>query len=216
VGYRSEELYAILCLESHRQRTTLVGENLGTVPPAVNTALSRHGIRKMYVVQYEAQPLAARPLRRVPADSVASVNTHDMPPFAAYLGGLDLQDRLALGLLTQPQLPREQRVRQRIRRALAGFFRRSGRLDSSLAPDTGFTRASLAWLAKSAAAAVIINLEDLWVETAPQNVPGTGLERPNWRRKSRYTLEELTTRPDLLETVRLVAEARKPRERRRR
>ena len=216
VGYRPEELYAILCLESHRQRTTLVGENLGTVPPAVNTALSRHGIRKMYVVQYEAQPVAARPLRRVPSDSVASANTHDMPPFTAYLGGLDLQDRLALGLLTQSYLPRQQRARRRIRQALAGFFRRNGRLASTSAPDAGLTRAALAWLAKSTAAAVIINLEDLWVETAPQNVPGTGLERPNWRRKSRYALEELTARPDLLETIRLVAEAREPRQRRRR
>jgi hypothetical protein len=39
---------------------------------------------------------------------------------------------------------------------------------------------------------VLVNLEDLWGETAPQNVPGTNLERPNWQRKARYSLEDFT------------------------
>jgi 4-alpha-glucanotransferase len=38
---------------------------------------------------------------------------------------------------------------------------------------------------------VLVNLEDLWGATEPQNVPGTSTERPNWRRKLRYSLEEL-------------------------
>jgi len=97
VRYRSEELYAIICLESHRHQAAIVGENLGTVPSHVNAALARHGIRTMYVVQYEAQPTAARPLRRVPLNAVASLNTHDMPPFAAYLRGRDFEDQLLDG-----------------------------------------------------------------------------------------------------------------------
>ena len=36
-----------------------------------------------------------------------------------------------------------------------------------------------------------VNLEDLWLETQPQNRPGTGPEQPNWRRKSARTLETL-------------------------
>lgn len=207
VRYCADELYAILCLESHRHRVTIVGENLGTVPARVNAALSRHGILKMYVVQYETQP-TADPLRRVPADSVASLNTHDMPPFTGYLQGKDLQDRLQLGLLPKPRLPQEQNARRRVRRALARFFHRQGLLPSTADNENVLVRASLAWLAASAAAVVLINLEDLWMETKPQNLPGSGAERPSWRRRARRSLEQLANSPSAVETLRLVAAAR--------
>jgi 4-alpha-glucanotransferase len=207
VRYRSDELYAILCLESHRHRATIVGENLGTVPTHVNAALSRHGILKMYVVQYETQP-TAKPLRRVPADSVASLNTHDMPPFAAYLRGKDLQDLLQLGLLSKPRLRQAQNARRRVGRAFARFFHRERLLPSPSEHENALVRAALAWLATSAAAVVLINLEDLWLETASQNLPGTGTERPNWRRRARYSLEQLASRPSVVETLRAVAGAR--------
>jgi 4-alpha-glucanotransferase len=39
-------------------------------------------------------------------------------------------------------------------------------------------------LAKSPAAAVMVDLEDLWLERRPKNVPGIGPEGfPSWRRK---------------------------------
>jgi 4-alpha-glucanotransferase len=50
----------------------------------------------------------------------------------------------------------------------------------------------------------LINLEDLWLEAAPQNVPGTWMERPNWQRKARYSLAEirdLATFTELLKTI---------------
>ena len=53
--------------------------------------------------------------------------------------------------------------------------------------------ALLKWLKASPAEIVLINLEDLWAETRPQNVPGTSSERPNWRRKARLSLEQYRT-----------------------
>lgn len=40
-------------------------------------------------------------------------------------------------------------------------------------------------LGRSPARQVQVNLEDLWLEPAPQNVPGTGAEAANWRRRFR-------------------------------
>src|SRR6185295_6814226 len=78
VKYPAEELWAILSLESHRYQAGIVGENLGIVPPAVNAAMARHDIRKMYVVQYEVMNEPEKPgLPPPPAKCVASLNTHD-------------------------------------------------------------------------------------------------------------------------------------------
>ena len=46
-------------------------------------------------------------------------------------------------------------------------------------------------LGRTDAASVVVNLEDLWAETLPQNVPGTGPEVPNWRRQMARTLDEV-------------------------
>ena len=56
---------------------------------------------------------------------------------------------------------------------------------------------------------MLVNLEDLWGETEPQNVPGTTDERPNWRRKARLGFEELSTDPEVLATLRRVDELRR-------
>ncbi len=50
-----------------------------------------------------------------------------------------------------------------------------------------------------------MNLEDLWSETEPQNVPSTaGEESPNWRRKARYAIEEFAAMPEVVETLRAI------------
>jgi len=55
--------------------------------------------------------------------------------------------------------------------------------------------ACLEHLARSPAWLLVVNLEDLWLETRPQNVPGTAAERPNWSGRLRLTLEELRSDP---------------------
>jgi 4-alpha-glucanotransferase len=63
---------------------------------------------------------------------------------------------------------------------------------------------------------VLVNLEDLWLETQPQNIPATGQERPNWRHKARYSLEEFSQMPQVVEVLQGLNNLRKlPRLRRR-
>src|SRR5207248_9746200 len=152
----------------------IIGENLGTVPPAVNRALSRHNIRQMYVVQYEIMGNPERPkLRPVPPRNVASLNTHDMPPFEAFLAGLDINDRLDLGLPDEKTGRVERGQRAIMKRKLRSF------------------RNAIQFLADSMADIVLVNMEDLWQETLPQNVPSTNKERPNWRRRMRPSVEQI-------------------------
>ena len=69
-------------------------------------------------------------------------------------------------------------------------------------------RACLAHLSASPARLVLVNVEDLWLETSPQNVPGTSDERPNWRRKAAYGLESFFRMPGVLEAFQEVARLR--------
>ncbi len=80
VHYPADELYAIASIESHRARCELVGENLGIVPDIVNEKMVRHGLRGLYVLQLT-------PNAPISPDSVASLNTHDTPTFAAFSDG---------------------------------------------------------------------------------------------------------------------------------
>ncbi|MBM3881285.1 MAG: 4-alpha-glucanotransferase [Verrucomicrobia bacterium] len=195
VRYPADELYAVLSLESHRHQAIIIGENLGTVPPEVNAQLARHRVQEMFVAQYEFRPPPRPALRTVPARSLASLNTHDMPPFHAWWQALDLEDRLALGLIRPNQIPRERRLRHQCRQNLLRFLARKGHLESPRAEVDEVLRALLEQLSASPARWLLVNLEDLWLETLPQNVPGTSTERVNWRRKLRLTLDALPTHP---------------------
>ena len=204
VSTPAEEIYAILSVESHRHAAWLVGEDLGTVPPEVDEAMKRHNVRGMYVVQYELRPDPLQPLREPPGATVASINTHDMPPFAAFWGGIDLDDRKDLGLLDDDRLEAEKRIRDDQRRALVRFLEAEGRLEPGAVETGAVLRAVTDWLAGSASSVLLINLEDLWLETESQNTPNTYLERPNWRRKLRQSFEQFTDDPALVATLRQV------------
>jgi len=208
VSYPAEEMYAILSIESHQHRAVIIGENLGTVPPEVNRSLKRHGVAGMFVVQYEARPQPVPALRRVPQKEIASMNTHDMPPFAAFWQGLDIDDRHQLGLIKRGDLTNQHRQRQRICRSLARLLRRRGESARVQTDAAAVLAAILRHLGSSDAQWLLVNLEDLWLETESQNTPGTSTERVNWRRKLRFSLEQMIDEPAWLKILRELRQTR--------
>ncbi|MBM4444186.1 MAG: 4-alpha-glucanotransferase, partial [Chloroflexi bacterium] len=169
VRYATDELCAILSLETHRHKCCIVGENLGTVPPILNEIMSRHNLRGMYVVQYQLSPGPGQPLPPALAGDVASLNTHDMPPFAAFWRGLDIRDRLALNLLDDAGARNEWQARQEAERALLRSLRSGGWLAEAEEDDVQAVMAAcLRFLGATSAGLVLVNLEDLWLETEPQ------------------------------------------------
>lgn len=180
VQYPAEEMYAILSLESHRAEAGFIGENLGVVPPVVNQSMARHNIRQLYVAQYEtAVDSGSAALRTPPAGCIASLNTHDLFPFQGFLEGTDIDERLRLKFVSPKEAAAERKERQRVRKALSRFMGKN------------IFEGCLEFLAKSKADIVLLNLEDLWQETKPQNIPSTTKEHPNWKRRMRYSMERL-------------------------
>jgi 4-alpha-glucanotransferase len=210
VRYSPEEFYAILSLESKRARALIVGEDLGTVPPDVRPAMRQHSLHRSYVVQYELCSDSGKQLPAVPRNAVASLNTHDMPPFAAFWQGLDIKQRLELNLLNRASARVEANNREAIRDAMISSVGEKGWPIEKTPPDQqSVLKAALSLLSASKAAVVLVNLEDLWLDTEPQNVPGTEAEHPNWRRKARYGFETFCQLPAVVDVLREVDRIRK-------
>jgi 4-alpha-glucanotransferase len=181
VGYPARELYAILALEASRHGARVVGEDLGTVPAYVERELKRRRVGRTYVLPFAIDGGSSGEVIDPPqADTVASLNTHDMPPFAAFWSGDDIDLRRELGGLAAGAEEGEHEGRARMRERVRAFL--AARYGGGRQPEA-VLEALLRFLGESAAELVAVNLEDLWLEHRPQNVPGTASERPNWRRK---------------------------------
>ena len=194
VNYPAELFYAVMTLESVRHKAVIVGEDLGLVPPEVRPMMEKHGIRRMFVGQFEL--ISDNRLGQIPRSSVASLNTHDMFPFAAFWDESDITQRSHLKLIDEPTARQEVEQRRHTKRALISVLQYKG-LDAAFDQDTAATlRAVLKLLAASPAETLLINMEDLWLETRPQNIPGT-LRPQNWSRKTRYSLEQIMQLPQV-------------------
>ncbi len=194
VNYKADEFYAILALESQRHRSVIVGEDLGMVPLEVRPMMEKHGLFRMFVGQYEL--IAENQLGNIPVQAAAGLNTHDMFPFAAFWQEQDILERQKMKLLNNDEASKELEQRRHVKRTLISILQYRG-LINDLALDTEATlKAILSLLAASPVFALVLNLEDLWLETKPQNVPGTR-RKQNWTRKTAYSLEKLEKSKDI-------------------
>ncbi|HLB37657.1 MAG TPA: 4-alpha-glucanotransferase [Gemmatimonadales bacterium] len=201
VSYPADELFAILSLESHRNRCEIVGENLGTVPQAIDEALPRHRIWGTYLAEFQASadPHLAPPT----AADMALVGTHDTPTFAGWLAGTDIAERIRHGLLATEAEPG---VRQERSRAARRLGKRMGR---SVEEPEALLAELLEWLGRSDSPLVVPWLEDLWLEDQGVNLPGTrSSERANWQRPMRRLLDEIFADPKTNELIRRLHRAR--------
>lgn len=190
VHYRSEELYAILTLESHRHRAWVIGEDLGTVPDVVRAAMNRHNLLRMYVGQFSMRHDPNWAIDPPPAQAVASLNTHDTPTFTAFWEAHDVALRLQLGHLLPKDEAQERESRRWLKEHVINFLRQRQLLGEGSSTEQVYA-AIVSFLASSEAQLVLLNLDDLLGEIRPQNVPGTTNEQPNWRHKAKVAEEAL-------------------------
>lgn len=202
VSYPAEELFALLTLESHRNRCEIVGENLGTVPPEIDEALPKRRIWGMYLAEFQDWHKEPPPAPPTPQD-VALVGTHDTPTFAGWLKGNDITDRVESGLLAESKAPEARQEREQTVAGMTRIFDRPADDPRALLGDL------LEWLGRSESPLVMPWIEDLWLEERGVNLPGTTSQaRPNWQRPMRKLLDEVFTSPEIGELARRLAQAR--------
>ena len=196
-----QDLLRVLTLESHRQRVLIVGEDLGTVEPHMREALARFGILSYRLFYFERNEQGRfQPPGHYPVQALVSATTHDLPTLAGFWIGRDIEARESAGLVSPEtaRSMREQRQaeKQRMLDVLweTGFLPPNYPHAASDLPDlTGeLHNAIMGFLAFTPSLLVTVNQEDLTKEIDQQNLPGSTWQYPNWRRKMKFSVEDLT------------------------
>jgi 4-alpha-glucanotransferase len=176
VRYPADELLAILALESHRAKSYIVGEDLGTVEDSMRSRLSEFNVLSYRLLWFETDPPG-----RFPPRALAAVTTHDLPTIAGLWTGSDLKAELELGL--KPNEEGVKKIRERLKTTINA-------LDQTAVEEVIERTHRL--LAQAPSMVVTATLDDaLAVEERP-NMPGTaGDGWPNWSLALPKSLEEL-------------------------
>jgi 4-alpha-glucanotransferase len=205
VSYPARELLALLALESVRSRTLIIGEDLGTVPPAVRRDLNRRGVLSYRVFYFERTSEGGfRSPEDYPRRAVAAVTTHDLPTLTGFWQGRDLELKRDLRLYPGPQQAEaDAAAREQDRGGMVAALEQrlllpSGSCLQPLSPacPRNLSAAVLEYLARSQAALLEVRLEEVFNVAAQQNLPGTQKEHPNWNYKLPQTLEEMRRDPE--------------------
>jgi 4-alpha-glucanotransferase len=196
VRYPAEDLLDIVCLESHRARAVVVGEDLGTVEDGVTEALQERGILGYRVLWFEDDEPTDWPVL-----SLASVTTHDLPTVTGLWTGVDVEDQLASsGMDPDDVRAGREELLERLRR---------GGLPASAGPEEAVAHA-YARLEEAPSMLLALSLEDALGAPRRPNLPGT-TARDNWCIPLPVPVDELVRQhgpPPVLAALRRTAEKR--------
>jgi len=197
--FPKDDLLAILALESHRNRCLVIGEDLGTVPEGFRERMADEGVLSYRLLHFQryADGLYHRP-DAYPNLCLATPASHDLPTLAGYWLGQDLDMLLDIGLIADADALADRKAeRERERACLRAALVDQGLLpnDFPVVPDEAHVKAFVAavhtFMARTPAALMMMNLEDLIGSTQQINVPGTIDQHPNWRVRLPVNLTEV-------------------------
>lgn len=219
VSYPFRDLLGILVLESQRNQCLIVGEDLGTVPPAVREAMHDFGLLSLRLFYFERNWDTGnfRPPSEYPAQALVAVSTHDLPTLTGFWSGVDLDLRTALNLYPSPeQRSAQMEGRAQDRDRLLSALQREGVLPGGQGADSGgysamnpaLIQAVHQYIARSPAQIALVQAEDLLGEREQANLPGTTSQYPSWQRKLSLNLENWPERAAISELAKAVSRER--------
>jgi 4-alpha-glucanotransferase len=204
VRYPAREMLGHLALVSQEQRTVVIGEDLGTVPPGFREVMSEVEIQGYRVLYFEREGDGRfRAPEAYSHKALACLSTHDLPTLKGWWRVSDIDEREAVGLFSAENAARMRADRARDRDLLLAALKTAGLLSQSLEPVLNGTSphpddlpddlcvAAHALLARASSRLVAAQIEDMVGMSDQANVPGTVSEHPNWRRKLPLDLSDI-------------------------
>ena len=192
VDYPFEAMLAVLRLESHRAKSLVIAEDLGTGPENFSQAIMQAGILSYRVMPFEREADGAfkRP-SAYPRDAIATFSTHDLPTFAGWWQGVDVGVRQSVGLYDPETATHELAHRAHELEQFCESLNEEGLLPSPDVPADPPFDAAMRYLARTQCCLVAVQCEDVSAEVNQANLPGRDLGHPNWRRKLSHPIEAI-------------------------
>lgn len=201
VRYPYEDLLRIIALESVRNDTIVVAEDLGTIGENVRENLKRFKMlsyRLFYFERNYPDP-SFLPPSKYPELALSATTTHDLPTLYGYWIGRDIKERKRLGKYRDDEtLYSQLRERERDRYLIIGALKKEGLLPEDFQSPPEMTEelclAIYHYLMKTPSRIVLVSLDDMLGRIDQQNMPGVTEGYPNWRQKIETNLEEIIKR----------------------
>lgn len=201
VRYPHEDLLRIISLESVRNRTVVIAEDLGTIGENVRENLSRFKMlsyRLFYFERNYPEPSFLSP-SNYPELALTSMTTHDLPTIYGYWLGRDIEERMRLGKYPDDETwLRQLDERKRDRILIIDALKREGLLSHDFQIPAQMTEelclAIYRYLMKTPSRIVLISFDDMIGRIDQQNMPGVTEGYPNWRQKIDMDLEDIIRR----------------------
>ncbi len=209
VSYPFDGLMQMIAEESQAQNCVVFGEDLGTVPDGFRARMAQYKLMGCNVALIERDAEGdIIPPETMRILSITALSNHDFPTLTGFWEGEDFHWREKLGIGDDPETLAHEKHRRAADKA--NFLKLIGR-DNADHMTTHLMAELQAYFARSQALAFAVQLDDLMLEPMQANVPGTTDEQPNWRRRSRITLEETATDKDVSYICDAINTARKGR-----
>ena len=195
VHYDAEVMFAILALESRRNRCVIIGEDLGTVPDQARYLLNRYQVFSYKVMYFSKGWNGFQLPEEYPEQAITVISTHDVAPLAGYWTGKDLDTMFKLGTL--PDAAAFQTAldeREHDKADLLDKLKETGCLGADVQMPAKADETLLAALHKYGALSrsklYAVQLENLLGVIDNLNVPGVTEGYPNWAQKMPVSLED--------------------------
>ena len=195
VHYDAEVTFAILALESQRNRCVIIGEDLGTVPDQARYLLNRYQVFSYKVMYFSKGWNGFQLPEEYPEQAITVISTHDVAPLAGYWIGKDLDTMFKLGTL--PDVAAFQTAldeREHDKADLLDKLKETGCLGADVQMPAKADETLLAALHKYGALSrsklYAVQLENLLGVIDNLNVPGVTEGYPNWAQKMPVSLED--------------------------
>ena len=191
-----DEVLAVLALESVRRKVMVVGEDLGTVTPAIRQKLDAAGLLSYRLLFFEREEKGAmKQPNAYPEQALVAATTHDLPTLKGFWMGRDITIKEKAGLYPRKEdIDQDWRMRAEDRRRLWEALRLEGLSptdDMPLRVSHDMLQAIYRYLARTPSRLLMVQLEDLLAELDTPNLPGAlDSVYPSWRVRVSRELNE--------------------------